>query len=52
MNIRDRIILIRLMDKINNNPETAKILGIEVVFRNPKVSTERKEVKTDGLRVL
>ena len=49
MNVKDRIILIRLIDKINNNPETAKKLGIEVVYRNPKASTEGKEVKTNGL---
>lgn len=29
MTVKDRIIMIRLMDKINKNPETAKKLGLE-----------------------
>ena len=44
MNAKNRVILIRLMEKINQNPDIAKELGIAVVIAAPEANPKRKVV--------
>lgn len=42
MNAQNRAILIRLMEKIKQNPDIAKELGIAVVVPVPEANPKRK----------